>query len=664
MITIPSEISPLSAQVNQVLNQETEQLQLIPEAAIKLLQLTNDENSDIRDLAKVIETDPSLTVEILKTVNSAAYNFPQPIKSVQHAISILGFSHIRNTALNLLFYSKLIKDRNSNRFDLAFFWQHCLFVASISREIAVQLNYPDPDLIYTAGLIHDIGKMALENHGKISYSDFIDHYARADKHSLLNSEEDFYGINHEQIGFILCQQWQLPEIITAIVAHHHSTDSEDKLYCEYKKEIAIVAMANYLAWIHGIGSFKLGRPPRLSTSVLENIAFNAIDLEILLNHVDQEMQETGRFYALTFPCLNQLRTNLVQSTITLNAYDPLHKTQPPHLPKDEQIGFLSSLTIPHQSLDPDIFVPQTLKAIQESFSFDRVFMLNMAARQRSLIAKYCWPQSLTQNSFEIKVETLGGDLLTCLRTQHATIISNRFNKNHKLLKHIGVNEFLAVPILRNNRLTAILYADNFQSKSTLSEQTLSKIVPIACELGSALHNAKQFELEKSKAIMDPLTGLSNKRMLTDFLERLFTENNTQLSKVAFGFMDIDHFKRLNDNCGHQVGDNALKIVGDTLRELSRSGDFVGRYGGEEFVFVLRDSSITGAYQYAERIRYKIEAKGQALKHRFNDQAITVSIGIAMYHPQYKNYQDLIAAADKAMYQAKNSGRNKVVAIHD
>lgn len=646
-----------------ILAQQTELLPLIPAAAVKLLKLINDDNADVRDLTTVIETEPALATEILKTVNSAMYRFPQEITSLPQAITLLGFSCIHNLALKLLFYNTLIKDQNSKRFDLLFFWQHCLFVASLSAKLAEKMNHPDPEILYTAGLIHDIGKLVLENYGIINYSNFIGNYAQ-DTPSLLKSELDFYGVTHEQVGYVFCRDWQLPEIITAVAAYHNSDEIADNLSVKYKKEIAIVGFANYLAWLHGIGSFVSNTPPHLPATVLEIIPLQEIDLENLLEHVDRDMQQTAQFYGIVFPGLNQLRANLVHTSIALSQTNsamclPVAQKRP-----EDPINFLSNLTIPHQSLNPEIFIPRTLQAIGETFGLDRVLMLNMTAKQRSLMATYFWPESESAEHFEIKLEHMVGDLVTCLRTQQADLISDRFNKNTKLLTQLGVNEFIAIPVLRNNRITGLLYADNIRSKNPIPPQILTKITPIANELGSALHNAKQFEEEKSKAKRDPLTGLSNKRMLIDYLETIFQEETKSLSQIAVGFLDIDNFKVLNDNCGHQAGDVALQIVADILREITRSGDFVGRYGGEEFLFVLRNSGQSGAYQYAERLRQKIEAKGIALRHRFRNQALTVSIGIVMYHPKYKNYQELVAAADKAMYQAKKGGRNRVVILNN
>ncbi len=663
MSTEFQEADCISTKVRQILTDEVRYLQLVPAAAIKLLQLTNDENSDIRDLSRVIETEPSLTTQILKTVNSALFNFPHPITSIQRAVSILGFSSIRNTAIKILFYEKLISAQSSQVFDLTFYWQHCLFVATLSHDIAIRLNYPDPDLLYTTGLIHDIGKLILESYGKASYSQFISSNSETDH--LLHNELSFFGVTHQQVGQVFCQESQLPRIITAVVAYHNSGNNADEDYIEFKKEIAIVGLANYLAWIQGIGSYSKNSAPILPQSVIDEIHLEKLDIEALLDHADQEMLATSHFYGIQFPTLNQLRAKLIQTSIQFSKSGH-QNNQTPALSETNPANFLASLTIPHKSLDAEIFIPQTLRAIHETFNFDRVFMLNMTSRHRSLVASYRWPNDSDDSSspLEIKIDTLTNDLLTCLRTQHASIISDRHNQNHKLLKQLAVTEFIAVPILRNNRLTAVLYADNKFSKIPIQAHVLTQISPIANELGSALYNAKRFELERTKAELDPLTGLSNKRMIADFLDKLFSEKNKNQDQIAIGFLDIDHFKKLNDECGHQSGDDALKVVAHILRNVTRNGDFVGRYGGEEFVFVLVNSNLSGAYQYAERVRSKIEAKGLLLSHRFHHNELTVSIGVAMNQPQHKTYQDLIASADKAMYQAKNSGRNKVVVMHN
>ncbi|MFA6051254.1 MAG: HDOD domain-containing protein [Methylobacter sp.] len=642
-----------------ILKNEIKHLQIVPSVAIKLLKLTRDDNVIIEDLSRIIETEPSLAAKILNTVNSAAYELPNKITSIKHAVNILGFSAVRQLALNLLFYNKLM-NHNQQIFDFLFFWQHCLYVASLSKRIAVALEHPDPDLVYTGGLLHDIGKLVLETYGRITYSDFISSIGN-NKHSTIEEERNFFGITHTEMGYVFCLEWQLPASITAIVAHHHKQPPEASPYAEFKTETAIVSFANYIAWMQGIGSATHDSHPTLQRTVLEIIDTNRLDLEDLLQHVDQDMQNTREFYNIQFPSLTKLRATLIKTTINLSqisADNPAADNKPNHI-------FSSSLTVPHRSLNPDEFLPWTLDAMQRDFALDRVIMLNIDPKRRCLTVSHWRPQSLLPvelQSFEIDISTLSGLLLKCFREKKAAIINDKIEGNNKILQQLNVTEFIVIPVLRHNRLIGVLYADNSISKKPLHEQLPSETAPIAHELGIALFNAKQYDLEKKRAQLDPLTQLFNKRMINRFLTDVFQGEESKLANVAAGFVDIDMFKLFNDTCGHQEGDNVLRIVADILRSLTRPGDLIGRYGGEEFIFVLQDTDEAGAYGYAERIRSEIERRGKIMSRRFHNHELTVSVGVAMYSRQYASYTQMIEIADQAMYRAKNEGRNRIVML--
>ncbi|MDI1230483.1 MAG: HDOD domain-containing protein [Methylobacter sp.] len=641
-----------------ILKDDIKHLQLIPSVALKLLTLTNDDNARIDSLSRIIETEPMLTAKILRQVNSAAYALPNKITSTNRAVTLLGFSTVRQLALNLLIYNNLKRQNPSQLFDLLFFWQHCLYVASLSRRIAVALNYPDPDLVYTGGLLHDIGKVVLETHGRVTYSDFIASIGN-NQQSTLEEERNFFGITHAEMGHIFCLEWQLPASITAIVAFHHNQPTEASPHAPFNTAIAIVSFADYIAWIQGIGSAtQRNSHPTLQRAVLETIDLDQLNLEALLQQVDQDMQSTQEFYNIQLPSLITLRATLVKATINLSQVSEDNALVA--APK-----LSSCLTAPHHSLNPDDFIPRTLEAIQDEFSFDRSIMFTIDPKRRCLIASYGWPESTLptkQPAFEININSLSGLLLTCLREKKAVIIHTKVEQNNPIIQHLKTTEFIAIPVAHQNKLLGVLYADKSLSKKPLREQLLPEITPIAYELGIAIFNAKQYHLEKKNAQIDHLTQLFNKRMINQFLTTIFQEDGAALANIAIGFIDIDKFKRLNDSCGHQAGDDALKIVADILRNLTRPGDFIGRYGGEEFLFVLRNTNETGAYGYAERIRSEIERRGKIMSQRFHGHNLTVSIGVSLYSEHYADYTDMIETADQAMYQAKNSGRNRIVML--
>lgn len=642
-----------------ILKDEINHLNLIPSVALKLLNLTNDDNARIENLSRIIETEPVLAAEILKQVNSAAYALPNKITSIQRAVNMLGFSAVRQIALNQLLYNKLIQQNPTQSFNLLFFWQHCLYVASLSKRIAAALDYPEPDLLYTGGLLHDIGKIVMETHGRVTYSDFIDSTNKS-RHSPIEEERRFFGITHAEIGHVFCLEWQLPASIMAIVAFHHNQPTKTSPFAGFRTEIAIVSFADYIAWVQGIGSTSDNGHPTLQSAVLEAIDINSLNLDALLQQVDQDMQSTREFYDTHLPGLTTLRATLIKTTINLSQVStaPAIATD-----SDDTLGKKQSsyLTAPHHSLNPEDFIPRTLEAIQAEFSFDRNIMFAIDPQRRCLIEAYWWPK-LTHQPFEIDISGISGMLLTCLREKKAVIINSQIEPNNPLIQRLKVDEFIAIPVLHHNHLFGVLYSDNSLSKKPLTSQLLREIAPVAYELGIAMFNAKQYDQEKKHAQIDHLTQLFNKRIVNSFLTEVFQEDESKLANIAIGFVDIDRFKLFNDTCGHQAGDDILKIVADILRSLTRPGDFIGRYGGEEFLFVLKNTNEIGAYGYAERIRSEIERRGKIMSKRFNGHSLTVSIGISLYSRDYVHYTDMIEVADQAMYRAKNEGRNRVVML--
>jgi len=165
---------------------------------------------------------------------------------------------------------------------------------------------------------------------------------------------------------------------------------------------------------------------------------------------------------------------------------------------------------------------------------------------------------------------------------------------------------------------------------------------------------------KETSVRDYLTGLYNRRFLFDFLDKEVSRTQRYGGHFSILMLDIDYFKKINDTYGHHSGDLVLKSMSKKTLEIKRSADLVARYGGEEFVIVLPQTDLRGAMTFAERLRKAIETMEIPADDRTLN--ITVSIGITAYVAESKlTATELIDVADKALYDAKNSGRNRVVA---
>lgn len=160
-----------------------------------------------------------------------------------------------------------------------------------------------------------------------------------------------------------------------------------------------------------------------------------------------------------------------------------------------------------------------------------------------------------------------------------------------------------------------------------------------------------------QATRDDLTGLDNRRVVLDHLERELRRGRHEQRPVAVALTDIDNFKAINDRYGHPAGDVVLKRVAEALRREVREYDAVGRYGGEEFLFVLPGCDGETGLVAAERIRARVAATTAVWEGV--ELPVTVSVGLAWAAPGTGKVADLIAAADGALYRAKAGGRNRV-----
>ncbi|HRH79736.1 MAG TPA: GGDEF domain-containing protein [Thiobacillaceae bacterium] len=167
----------------------------------------------------------------------------------------------------------------------------------------------------------------------------------------------------------------------------------------------------------------------------------------------------------------------------------------------------------------------------------------------------------------------------------------------------------------------------------------------------------ELEQHRRDALIDPLTGLFNRRALEQHLESLWPESEER--PLAVLLLDIDHFKRINDTYGHAVGDVVIRHVADTMRKCIRGEDVAVRYGGEEFMVLLPSTPLDGAVKVAEAIRTRIEALRLTRKHdNLTLDPFTISLGVAMRAPE-DDHESLFERADQALYQSKTGGRNRV-----
>jgi diguanylate cyclase (GGDEF)-like protein/PAS domain S-box-containing protein len=225
---------------------------------------------------------------------------------------------------------------------------------------------------------------------------------------------------------------------------------------------------------------------------------------------------------------------------------------------------------------------------------------------------------------------------------------------------------LCVPLAAQGETLGVLYIEDNTSFLASSPQAVRfeqaslnrRANAVAERVSLALANLKLRELLRNQSIRDALTGLYNRRYLEESLNRELQRAKRADRSLSMVMLDLDHFKHFNDTFGHQVGDILLKEVAGAIKGRVRAGDLACRYGGEEFSLILSEVDTEGTVKCAESIREAI--KHLSLHHRGQTLGtITVSAGIASYPAHADNSEDLIRAADEALYQAKKAGRDRI-----
>ena len=225
------------------------------------------------------------------------------------------------------------------------------------------------------------------------------------------------------------------------------------------------------------------------------------------------------------------------------------------------------------------------------------------------------------------------------------------DKTESYIQRDDGSTFAAIPLLSENKFVGILTIDN------LSRVDFDRFLIVAMQFALEIKKVLLYETVEELAITDSLTGLYTRRYLFERFGEELQRSKRHGFKFSFLMIDIDDFKRCNDTYGHLVGDVVLKETAHIAKGSTREIDLMARYGGEEFSIILPETDRAGAMLVAERIRKRIEEN--IFKAYDEKLKMTVSIGLAVYPDDSQEASDLIEAADKALYSAKNSGKNIV-----
>jgi diguanylate cyclase (GGDEF)-like protein len=214
---------------------------------------------------------------------------------------------------------------------------------------------------------------------------------------------------------------------------------------------------------------------------------------------------------------------------------------------------------------------------------------------------------------------------------------------------------LCVPVVSKNQLLGVIQVINRIGGGSFDDDELRLVQILADHAAIAIENASLYRQAELASLTDDLTGLSNSRHLNQYLPGQIRRG----ARLALLVLDFDNFKQVVDRYGHLVGSQTIGHIGRLIGRMIRPGDFAARFGGDEFVVILPDTSITSAVDFAERLRAQIDACTQLDGRDIDLSGVTASIGVAVFPEHAADADGLLHAADAAMYVVKRGGKNGV-----
>lgn len=272
---------------------EVEDLPALPQVTIQVMKIADDPKATAQDMNNAIIQDQALTAKVLKLANSAYYGFSRKVSTVTEATVMLGFKAVKSIVLAASVSGMMSREVTGYALAPGELWQHSLACAIACRMIARKVKYPVPDIAYTAGLLHDIGKVILNHHVEGVYHEVVEKI-EAGNTSFYDTEVEILGFSHADVGAKVAAKWNLPEELAEAIAHHH--DPEKAVV--NPKLTAIVHTADALCMMLGIGLGIDGLYYPLSEAAMKTINLTSGDSEELLSSLVDVLESEAGIYNL------------------------------------------------------------------------------------------------------------------------------------------------------------------------------------------------------------------------------------------------------------------------------------------------------------------------------------------------------------------------------
>jgi len=602
--------------------------------ALAILELTRQEDSSAQEIARAIKADPALSGRLLKFANSPYVGFSRAVASIENAVILLGVRVVRQLSLGLSVLSNT-KDGPCKTFDYSNFWSRSLATALATRALSARDHLFPPEEAFVCGLLCQVGRLALASSYPDSYAEILATACDEAPKTLIQLEREHFDTDHNELTAALLKDWGLPRVHIDAVFHYEQED-DGELQVDTRTHILsqYLRLATHMSKMFTAGNRISAKLLPKLIAVAEHQKIHRKKLDKLFNEIAEQWREWG-------PIL-EVPTQEVPPFIDLAEKAATASVQIPSNHHTQSTGVRILLV----DDDPAVtrqFSQQLKKAGHEVVTASNAregLQLALEANVQMVIIDLTAP--------ELDGKALCGALRNASLNHPVHIIGlTHLGEEQHLLSafEAGANDYLIKPVSRYAIAARVRVGERLIRLTEQLEREQEENRIHSTEL--AMLNRR---FEKS-TMTDSLTDLPNRHCATECLQKEW-ETSRRLSCLS---IEVDHFKRVSDRYGTEIGDAVLRETAIVLRNTVRGSDLVCRYGAKEFVVICPNTSTPEAIKLAERLRRAVE------NHQISSTAtsLTISVGVAINDPPMKNPGALIDIANRALLHAQHSGGNRV-----
>jgi diguanylate cyclase (GGDEF)-like protein len=611
---------------------------------LAILRQTTGDDFSLEELTSSIQADPALTGRILKLANSAAYGSVEPVATVPEAAMRIGVRAVRNVALG---FTLISGNRGGvcESFDYDRYWASSLAAAAASGVLCRWARTGAATEAFTCGLLSRIGQLALASVHPEAYAGVLQECRGRSIRELAAAETQVFEIDHCEVTVAMMAEWRLPEAYMGAVLEHERDAEEFE-----SEDPAATAMAALLRAGWAVAEACVA-DEELDDARREEL-WNALAVPILavglcaddLPRIREEILGEWREWTALLKVPVQGFTAPVPE---VPAAIPVERTEA------EEEARRRNNSVKVLAVDDD---PTSLRLLTRHLKADGYDVITAENGQEALeTALHETPHVIVTDW--IMPGMSGVDLCRALRrfepgrNMYILILTGREDAEQIIEGFkAGADDYVSKPFDPRVLLARVQAGRRMVELQQQADRDRRARAEMARDLG-----LKKRQLQGA-VWTDYLTGLPNRRYAMDRLEKEWRTAVRLDKPLSVVMVDIDHFKRVNDLYGHDIGDIVLKESARVLRAVTRRGDVVCRLGGEEFLVINVNSGIQGALNCAERLRSGIEES--RIECQGFQGGVTISLGVAEL-ADAMDVDALLKAADQAVYEAKSEGRNRI-----